>query len=163
MKQKIKFLAMLFMATLAFAACDNDDDDDLNAKNVPESVTRALKEKYPAATRIEWERKGDYYVADCHMDGKEMNVWFDASSVWQLTQVNITWSDLPATVQTGFNATKYASWKLEEVDMLEYSLQPLVYVIEVEQGKTEIQLFFSESGGLMQTRDVTGKDDTLWP
>ena len=70
---------------------------------------------------------------------------------------------MPPTVQTGFMSSKYADWKREDIDMLESPVQPLQYVIEVENGKTEYQLFFSEEGNLMQERDVTGKDDIHWP
>lgn len=162
MKSKLNFMATLFAValTVVLSACDNDDD---NKVKVPESVSQSLQTKYPAATHVEWEVKGDYYVADCRMDGKEMDVWFDKQTEWVLTEIALVWNDLPAAVQTTFSAGEYASWKKDEYCLLEYALQPIQYVIEVEQGSTEIQLFYSESGELMQTRDVTGKDDTHWP
>lgn len=92
-----------------------------------------------------------------------MDVWFNMQAEWQLTETEILWTGLPGTVQTAFNDSEYATWEREDVDMLEYPLQPIQYVIEVEKGKTEYQLFYSEDGNLMQTRDVTGKDDTHWP
>lgn len=63
MKTKIQVLAMMFIAAMAFGACDDDDKND-NIK-APDAVSKALKDKYPAAMDIEWERKGDYFVADC--------------------------------------------------------------------------------------------------
>ena len=42
-------------------------------------------------------------------------------------------------------------------------LQPMQYVIEVKQGNQKYQLFYSEDGGLMNTVNVTGKDDTIYP
>ena len=53
---------MMFIAAMSFSACDDDDKND-NLK-VPDAVSKALKDKYPAAMDIEWERKGDYFVAD---------------------------------------------------------------------------------------------------
>ena len=47
---------MMFIAAMAFSACDDDDKND-NIK-VPDAVSKALKDKYPAAMDIEWERKG---------------------------------------------------------------------------------------------------------
>lgn len=162
MKTKIQLLAMMFIAVLAFSACD-DDDDKNDGIPVPESISNALKAKYPNATDIDWEKKDIYFVADCWADGKELDVWFDANATWKLTEISIGWNDLPATVQTGFNGSEFAIWKREDIDMLEYPLQPIQYVIEVENGKTEYQLFFSEEGNLMKSIDVTGKDDTHWP
>lgn len=58
MKMKFQLLAMMFIAALAFSACGDDDKND--GITVPDAVSKALKNKYPAATDIEWERKGDY-------------------------------------------------------------------------------------------------------
>lgn len=68
MKTKIQVLAMMFIAAMAFGACDDDDKND--NITVPDAVSKALKDKYPAAMDIEWERKGDYFVADCWMLSK---------------------------------------------------------------------------------------------
>ncbi len=159
---KFQMLAALFIATMAFNACSDDDKND--HINVPDAVSKALKDKYPAATGIEWERKGTYFVADCWMDGKEMDVWYDTQAIWQLTETDITWEGLPPAVQTAFNGGEYATWKREDIDMLEYPEEPVQYVIEVENGDSEYQLFYAENGDLLQRRDVSGdKDDTHWP
>lgn len=97
MKTKIQVLAMMFIAAMAFGACDDDDKND-NIK-APDAVSKALKDKYPAAMDIEWERKGDYFVADCWMDGREMDVWYDVQATWKLTETDILWEGLPPTVQ----------------------------------------------------------------
>lgn len=135
MKTKIQVLAMMFIAAMAFGACDDDDKND--NITVPDAVSKALKDKYPAAMDIEWERKGDYFVADCWMDGREMDVWYDVQATWKLTETDILWEGLPPTVQTAF---------------------------EVERGNEEYQLFYAGDGNLLQKRDVSGnKDDTHWP
>ena len=154
-------LAMMFIAVLAFSACSGDDNND--GIKVPEAFSQALKTKYPSATHIEWEKKGNFYVADCRMDGKELEVWYNTNAEWQMTEINLQWNDVPGTVQTSFNNSQYASWQRDDVDLLEYPVQPIVYVIEVEKGNQELQLFYSEEGNLIQTKDVTGKDDTHWP
>ncbi|MCD8092322.1 MAG: PepSY-like domain-containing protein [Bacteroides sp.] len=158
---KIRVLAMMFIAALAFSACSDDDDKD--HVKVPEALTQALKTKYPAAGDVDWEQKGSYYVADCMVDGKDLDVWFNAQAEWRLTEIDLNWDNVPGTVQTAFSGSEYATWKRDDIDLLEYPNQPSIYVIEVEKGKTEYQLFYSEEGNLMQTKDVTGKDDTHWP
>mgnify|MGYP000004888965 FL=1 len=162
MKMKIQMLAMLFIAAMVFGACSDDDkNDNITA---PDAISKAFKEKYPAATDVEWERKGNFFVADCWMDGREMDVWFDTQAVWQLTEVNISWEGLPAAVQTAFNTGEYANWKREDIDMLQYPVEPVQYVIEVEKGNMEYQLFYDQSGNLLDQKDVSGdKDDTHWP
>lgn len=156
---KIQILAMMFIAALTFGAC-NDDNDKVS---VPENISNALKNKYPLATNVEWEQKGNYLVADCRMNGKEVNVWFNSLAEWQLTETDFLWNDLPGVVQAAFNASEYARWERQDIDKLEYLSGNLLYVIEVEQGKTEYQLFYTADGTLTETKNVTGQDDTHWP
>ena len=45
-----------------------------------------------------------------------------------------------------------------------YRILTVQYVIEVENGNEEYQLFYAGDGNLLQKRDVSGnKDDTHWP
>lgn len=162
MGTKINLLAVFLVAALAFCAC-SDDDDKNDGITVPENISHALLQKYPSATGIEWKQKGDYYVADCRVDGKDFDVWFSKSATWQMTEVEISWNNLPPAVQTTFNNSEYARWKREDIVWLQYPTTPMQYVIEVENNHTEYQLFYAEDGGLLQKKDVTGKDDTHWP
>lgn len=158
----LMFAMMMCVAAIAFTACSDDDDRDQGIK-VPESVVKALQQRYPEALQVEWERKAEYYVADCRLNGRDANVWFDAYAIWCMTEVDMTWDGLPSAVQTTFMASEYAEWEKDDCYMLIYSLAPLQYAIEVEQGKTSIQLFYSEDGEPINELDVTGKDDTIYP
>lgn len=160
MTMKIQWWLMMFVTVWVFSACDDNDDD---VKNVPNPVAQALKAKYPSVAYVEWERKGDYYVAECALNGQDMDVWFDNQGEWRLTETEIYWNSLPTAVQTAFSNGEYAAWKLEDMDMLEFPSLPTEYVIEVEMGRSEYQLFYSESGDLLQKKDVSNKDDTHWP
>lgn len=160
MKGSIKFLALTSLCILAFSACDNDDDDNIR---VPADISQALTAKYPAARKIEWEKKGEYYVAECYVDQKEKEVWFDARGEWKMTETEIYWNQLPSDVQNSFNSSDYATWHRDDYDMLEYPTRTTLYVIEVEQGKTEYQLFYTEDGTLEETKDVSHQSDEHWP
>ena len=154
------WLVALCVMTFALAACDDGDERKVS---VPERVTQALHSKYPAATDVEWEMKGGYYVADCRMDGRELDVWFGRSGDWVLTETELAWENLPPVVQTAFLEGAYSTWTREECTMLEYAVEPIQYVIEVEQASSKVQLFYATDGNLIEARDVTGKDDTHWP
>ncbi len=159
---KIQMLAMMFIAALVLGACSNDDNKD--GVKVPEAMSQALMSKYPSAIHVEWKQKGNYFVADCKVDGQEKEVWFNNQAEWQLTETELLWNNLPGTIQTSFSSSEYADWKIEEIVLLEYPVDPMLFVIEVEKGNAEYQLFYSEEGNLMHTRDVSGdKDDTHWP
>ena len=165
MKIKFQMLAMMFIAAMAFSACDDDDKND--NITVPDAVSKALKDKYPAATGIEWERKGSYFVADCWMNGSEMDVWYDTQATWKLEDIDmLEYPEQPIqyVIEVENGNQEYAAWKLEDIDMLEYPEQPIQYVIEVENGNQEYQLFYDQDGNVLDKRDVSGdKDDTHWP
>ena len=154
MKTRFLMLAMMMcMTALTFSACSDDDDDDKSI-DVPEAVTQALKQKYPNATDVDWKQKSSYFVADCWLDGKDSDIWFDANGNWWMTESEIYWNDVPGAVQTAFNNSEYANWVQDDYYFLLYPLQPMQYVIEVKQGNQKYQLFYSEDGGLMNAVNV---------
>lgn len=62
LKFKFGAWAVVFMlAVLSFSACDDNDDETYNP---PANIIEALKQLYPNAQNVEWEMKGNYYVAD---------------------------------------------------------------------------------------------------
>lgn len=161
MKAKLQLLMMMFLVTFALSACSSDDNND--SIIVPDAVAKALAQKYPSATGVDWERKGLYFVADCWLDGKEANIWYDANANWQMTELDIMWNNIPPAVQTAFSNSEYANWVQEDLYSLEYPLNPMQFVIQIKQGNTEYQLFYSGDGGLINKIDVTEKDDTIYP
>ena len=75
-----------------------------------------------------------------------------------MTETDIVYDDLPASVKQRFEAlTQYEGWKRDDVDMLERKGMEKVYVIEIEKGKEELDLFFDVNGNLL--KEVADKDD----
>lgn len=165
--KKMKFYllgAVLMLSTLALGSCGDDDDDTYLPPN--QEIVNTFKKLYPNATNVEWKQKGVYYIADCWADGREKTVWFDANANWLMTETDIdSINNLPPAVYTAFTEGEYGNWVVDDVDILEYPIKSPEYVVEVEQKnpKSEIQLFYSEDGGLLHKKDVTNTDDTIWP
>lgn len=156
-KVKFMFLAALCVALWGLSSCSSDDD------HKPEEVVKtALTAKYPNVANIEWEVKGAYIVADCRIDGKDTDVWFAADAAWKMTEYELLLADLPEAVLTGLAQSEYATWRVDDRDLLEYPGRS-EYVIEVEEGAKEIDVYFSPTGELLRTKDVSSGDDTHWP
>ena len=111
---------------------------------------------YPQATRVEWENDRGYYIADFYENGWERTAWFTPEGIWQLTETEIRFTDLPDAVQTAFRASAYATWEIEDVDMVERPEMEVVYVIEVEQYDQEVDLFYTADGILVKDDAGTG-------
>ena len=90
MKRIILFIA-ISVSLLTMQSCNNDnkdkeDDKEISASNVPQSVQSAFTAKYSAATNIKWEdaHENDIktYKAKFMLDGKKMKAEFDASGAF---------------------------------------------------------------------------------
>lgn len=154
MKLKM-FFAMLTLGVSAWMLQSCDDDDDLSV--VPVELTDSLSKKYPQATRVEWENDRGYYIADFYENGWERTAWFTPEGIWQLTETEIRFTDLPDAVQTAFRASTYATWEIEDVDMVERLEMEVVYVIEVEQYSQEMYLYYAADGVLVREETGTGE------
>lgn len=154
---KARFLILGLILGLSFFACDDDD----KSFQPDEAVTRAFEEKYPGITPWDWERKNGYIVAEFMENNVEKEAWFDATGKWLMTESDIRFESLPEAVKTAFNGSEYAQWKIDDVDQLEREGMATVYVIEVESGKQEIDLYYAEDGTLVKTAVDTGDFEHL--
>lgn len=163
--KRMKFIwpaLCLIVAVFGFSSCSSDDGGGSAPSPTFQS---ALMKLYPNATDIDWKQKGSYYVADCRADYREKEVWFDLNAQWVMTETELeTVNNLLPAVLTAFMESNYYKWVVEEIDLLEYPNEPTPeFVIEVKNGNQEVDLYFSDNGGLLHEKDVTDGDDTHWP
>ena len=144
MKTKAFVIALAAFGT-AFTGCNDDDNFKVNG-----TIENAFRTQYPHATRVEWEGKGGYYVADFRLDNADAEAWYDQGGKWYLTETDVHFADLPQAVKDGLAASDYATWRVDDVDKLERPDTETVYVIEVEQANTEYDLYFSPDGLLVK-------------
>lgn len=146
MKTKLSVLALAMCGMLAFTSCDDDDNNYLP----DQTITKAFDEKYPNAGKVEWETKGGYEVAEFHVSGNETEAWFDNKGNWVMTKTEINFGLLPEAVRTSLKDSEYKDWKTTDFDKLERYNAATVYVIEVEQGEQEFDLYYTEDGVLLK-------------
>ena len=146
MKTKLSVLALAMCGMLAFTSCDDDDNNYLP----DQTITKAFDEKYPNAGKVEWETKGGYEVAEFHVSGNETEAWFDNKGNWVMTKTESNFGLLPEAVRTSLKDSEYKDWKSTDFDKLERSNAATVYVIEVEQGEQEFDLYYTEDGILLK-------------
>lgn len=161
-KCKFGAWAVAFMlAAFTFSACVEDDD---TIYEPPANIVEALKQLYPGAEHVKWEIEGDYYVADCRVSGDELDVWFNTKAEWVMTESELAGVDelLPA-VYTTFRNSDYSSWDVTEVYVLTYPVHPTESVIQVKKGTQEYALYFSQEGGLLHEKNLTGWNGVNWP
>jgi len=152
----MKWSLLLLAACFFWAGCDDEDHSFLP----DETVVQAFNEKYPTATRVEWERKNNYSRAEFTYNNQHAQAWFDQSGQWYLTKTELdNLTRLPEAVQEAFRNSKYASWRTDDIDLLERKEMEPMYVIEVENGNQEYDLYYSETGILIKAVADTDNDD----
>ena len=135
-------------------------ETDVRYENLPEPVLAAFNAKYPQAKDVEWELKGDYAVVDFYWDGGEHSAWFNPlSAAWYMTETDVRYENLPEPVLAAHKAGKYADWRVDDVDKLTREGMETLYVIEVEKGESELDLFYSSTGILVKTVVDTGHEE----
>lgn len=159
MRTRNLLFTALLVSGFAFTSCDDDDDNYTPDGKIQE----AFINKYPNAQRVEWEKKYDHYVADFYLDGIEREAWINSQGEWVMTESDIRFNDLPTAIQTAFQESEYKAWKVDDVDLLERVEMDPVYVIEVEQGKQEFDLYYAEDGTLIKAVEDTDNDDEHRP
>lgn len=160
--KKIFFIPIL-IAALAFTGCNKDNTGDgYIGTTVTEEMQTAFTALYPDASGVTWAKNGNYFVAD--FTRTDMNVgaeaWFTAAAQWQMTVTDVSFNSIPQAVRDAFNAGEYASWRVEDVDMIERTGLETIYVIEVENGNLEYDLYYTAEGILIKAEaDTDGNDD----
>ncbi len=152
---KKKLLTFVFaVAGTTFAGCE-----DIDGIRVDGQVESAFRDRYPRTARKEWEFKQGYYVADFRQNYAETEAWFTPQGVWHMTETDVRYADLPQAVKGAFEQSEYAAWRIDDIDMLEYPDRETVYIIEIEQGRVEYDLYFTPDGVLAKVTSF-GADPT---
>lgn len=160
MKLKMYF-ALLALGSISLQSCG--DDDNHKNPDLPAALQQAFSEKYPAATRIEWEVKGSYYEAEFTQNNAQTSAWFTPEGEWQMTETDLRYDALPAKVKTDFENSKYAQWRVDDVDQLDRKGSEVIYILDIESGKQEMDLYYSKDGILIKAVDDTDSDDIHTP
>lgn len=157
MKLKMYFV-MLAMGLMSFAMLSCSDDDD--NVSVPSQLENAFVARFGEVAH-DWSTRGANYVAEFKDRNQDVDAWFDANGDWLMTETDLPFEALPEAVKQSFLASEYKDWKCDDVDMLERKGMETVYVIEVERGHQEFDLYFDANGNLLKAvEDVDREDDS---
>ena len=153
-------LASMFCLVSFFASCSEDENGG-GSGNVPQSVLEAFRNQY-GETRASWSVENGYAIAEFQNNGKETTAWYTlADARWGMTETEIPYASLPKAVLSAIEASAYAQWRPDETaDMLERNGAETLYVVEMEDKETEVDLYFTEDGVLVNEYvDSDGKEN----
>jgi hypothetical protein len=175
MKTRFLLAAMAAFAMFAFASCEKTGNE--NNATTPE---KTFAEMFPNAYDVDWNTVNGYEVAEFMMgatttragkdnyddengEDRRGQAWFTPTGGWTMTETDIRYQDLPQAVRTTFEASAYATWHVDDVDMIQTYDAATIYVIDVENFETgvEYDLYFTADGILYKEvlDDTDGCDD----
>ena len=161
MKKFLLFCTCACTLLGSLASCNNDDQGNHtgNADNIPQAVLQEFNTLYPDASNVSWTVRNDHAVANFYLtaDTRSVNnatnhtAWFEWSGKWGMTEIETRFDNLPQAVKEAFQASQYAGWQVDrEVDILRRNNDnETLYVIEVSQGETEVDLYYTADGILV--------------
>lgn len=122
-------------------------------RKIPSEVTEAFKQKYPAASNVEWRDKLSNFSAVFESDNVQYEARFNSKGEWQLTENEIDESDIPEAVRDGYDKSKYADWEIGKVHKIELSDGSFQYRVEaVKNDVRKKNLYFNSDGRLVKDR-----------
>lgn len=156
MKMKILVFLFLLSSATVIAGCDHKKQYRPEAR-----IVNALNTRFPKASKVEWEQKKGYYVAEFYDNGTKNEAWFDHQGKWMMTESDIKYTNLPQAIRNQFEKSMYNGWKKEDVNKIERAGMKPVYIVEVEKEGQDSYLYFSENGQLVKTIHDRKKGDPM--
>ena len=162
------FVSALAVSTCIATACSDDEDGRPPVTNpVSAEVQASFAEQFPGARDVEWEVRGTYAVADFSYADSQSGGWVSSTAwysqtdgTWLMSEYDLRFERLPEAVKTAFQQSEYAGWHVDDVDLIRRDGVTLLYVVEVEQGGQEMDLYYAEDGVLVKAlADTDGRHD----
>ncbi|MBC8035406.1 MAG: PepSY-like domain-containing protein [Chitinophagaceae bacterium] len=121
-------------------------------RKIPAAVTDAFKSKYPQAQSVEFKDKLTFFQVDFQLDGAAHEARYSIKGEWELTEKEISESNLPAAVAEGFSKSKYTvDWEVSSVAWVQHKEGHVEYRILVRKSAVEKKyLYFNKEGKLLR-------------
>lgn len=151
-------LCLIAFVTISLSSCSKSDD------HKPNSMAKDNFEKmYPQASSIKWSNKQNHYVVEFYLNNKESKAWYDGAGVWKLTETEIPLIALPEAIKKSFDGSIYSKWIIEEIDFIERFGHEPFYVLEIELGDQEYDLYYLANGTLIKAFADNNKENNYLP
>ena len=134
--------------TITVVSADSDVPGGGNQQMLDKTVREFIAKKYPGATVREFDYDDGLLEVEIVHEGRAKEVYFNGAGSWVKTEWDVRRNELPAPVASAVAASQYASWKIDDI---EYVQTPSAeyYLIELEQGSSEVRLRITASGEIL--------------
>ena len=130
-----------------------------NEGDVPASVLANFKAKYSEATKIDWKKENENYIATFVIDEVQTTAEFTANGDWVVTKSHPSSSDIPGFV-ISYIRTNYREFKIKTIELNKKSNGEIFYYLQVKRegaGQPITELFFTLGGTFIKKIDPEDK------
>lgn len=128
------------------------------AQEAPAKVQDAFKAKFSNAEHVKWEKENsNEWEAEFKMEGKEYSANFSNEGEWKETEHEMNKADLPEAVSNTLSS-EFAGYEVEEAEMVE-TPKFKGYELELEKGKSTLEVVFDENGKVLKKKEEKEDDD----
>lgn len=141
--KKIAFALLVTLSVMVTATAQ--------LRKIPASVTEAFKAQFITTEQLEWKDNITNFEALFSQGGVSKSAKFTKDGTWIETTSTIAFEGLSAAIKDGFVKSKYASWDVKTVSIVEQPNKVVMYKVVVK--KDDIQkrnLFFNRNGQLLK-------------
>jgi hypothetical protein len=142
----MKKIALALLVTLTVTTVTN-----AQLRKIPAKVTEAFKAQFITTEQLEWKDNLTNFEAIFSQGGVNKSAKYTKEGTWVETTSIIAFEGLSAGIKEGFEKSKYATWEVKTVSIIEQPNKVVMYKVFVK--KDEIQkrnLFFNRNGQLLK-------------
>ncbi len=142
MKKIILTAGSLFVINTATA-------QHLKKAEVPTNVKASFAKKY-ATSKVEvWEKEGEDYEAEFHLNKVESSAVFSADGTFKELEQEIKITELPKTV-TDYCTKNFLGYKISETAKITDGNGKVMYEAEMTKGKEHFDAIFDSKGSFVR-------------
>ncbi len=128
------------------------------AQDAPSTVKDAFNKKFPNAKSVHWDKENTTeWEAEFKMNGKAYSANFGTDGTWKETEYEISEKDLPVAVKNTISK-EFKGYEVEDAEVTETSTYK-AYEVELEKGKTTMEVVISEHGKVLKKKVETEEED----
>ena len=103
-------------------------------------------------------------MAEFYLNKQEVKAWYNNNGNWYMTETDISYAELSQEIKEAIKLSKYADWKVDDVDKVERKESETLFVVEVEKGKLEVDLYYTIDGILVvEKEDNDNNNESIIP
>ena len=120
-------------------------------RKIPAKVTEAFKSQFITTEQLEWKDNITNFEAQFSQGGVSKFAKYNREGTWIETSSIIAFEGLTAEIKDGFEKSKYATWEIKTVSIIEQPNKVVMYKILVKNDDIQKRnLFFNRKGQLLK-------------